>query len=240
MNIELIENNGVLELYVPQDKSIQDIKELLDKLKKNQIEVIRTDKLSLDQPKMIWCLCKDYGELLGYEREEMREVLENEFCAKREIEYFSISPYKRNACSKEGATEFIQFIIEHSIEQGYNLIISEGKGDKRVYKATREVVPDIRRYVLACLLHKRCAICGRNEVDLHHYHSVASIGGYEHDDGLKTPFISLCREHHTQFHNIGIKEFEKLYHIQGVWLSETLVRELKKVYPNHFQAFKEE
>lgn len=238
MNIELIENNGVLELYVPQDKSIKDIKELLDKLKKNQIEVIRTDKLSLDQSKMIWCLCKDYGELLGYEREEMREVLENEFCAKREIEYFSISPYKRNACSKEVATEFIQFIIEHSIEQGYNLIISEGKGDKRVYKSTREVVPSIQKYIIACLRNKVCCVCGkRTDVDLHH--SPALGVPYEQDDGKQTDFMSLYREHHSMAHNIGLKEFEKLFCLQPVWLSDSLIFELKKVYTNHFQAFKE-
>lgn len=225
-------------MYVPQDKNLQDIKKLLSKLKNSDIEVIRTDKLSLDQSKMIWCLCKDYGELLGYEREEMRGVLENEFCSKREIEYFSISPYKRNACSKEVATEFIQFIIEHSIEQGYNLIITEGKGAKRSFKSSREIVPDIQRYIIACLRNKVCCVCGKRvDVDLHH--SPALGVPYEQDDGKQTGFMSLCREHHSMAHNIGLKEFEKLFCLQPVWLSDSLIYELKKVYSNHFKAFKE-
>lgn len=238
MNIELKEINGELELYVDENKSLADIKSLLNKIKKSDIRIIRTKRLSLDQSKLIWVLCKELGDLIGYTREEMREVLEDEFCIKREIEYFSISPAKKDCCSMEVATEFIQFIIEFAIEQGYNLIIHEGKGEKRVKKSIREVVPDIQRYVIACLRSKTCAICGTNNADLHHWDNVSSIGGYEHDNGLKTRFISLCREHHTLFHSIGEKEFEKLYHLQGIWLTPTLVNDLKKVYKGHFKAFK--
>ena len=94
-------------------------------------------------------------------------------------------------------------------------------------------------------MNKTCAICGatteQREIDLHHWDSVNSIGGYEHDDGLKTRFISLCREHHTEFHNIEANAFSEKYHIDGVWLSENIVKKLKqdKIYPNHFKAFKE-
>ena len=102
------------------------------------------------------------------------------------------------------ATDFIQFIIEHAIKHDYNLIVYEGKGDNKVAKRLQDIAPDIRRYVIQCLLHKRCAVCGKLvEVDLHHWDSVASIGGYKHDDGLQTRFLPLCREHHTEFHNIG-------------------------------------
>lgn len=239
MNLELKEENGNINLYVPSNKNLKDIYNLITKLQKNEINVIRVDRLSLDQSKLIWCLAGEYGDLIGYEREEMRYILENEFCSSREIEYFSISPHKPSACSVEIATEFIQFIIEHSIEQGYNLIIHEGKGVNMKRKSAREVCPDIRRWVLAHLLNKSCAVCGKQyDIDLHHWDSANTIGGYEHDDGLQTRFISLCREHHTQFHNMGAEKFSELWHLEGIWLSVNLVVELKKVYPNHFKAFK--
>lgn len=239
MNLELKEEDGKINLYVPSNKSLKEIYGLITKLQNSEINVIKVDRLSLDQMKLIFVLCKEYGELRGYETEEMRELLQNEFCDSREIEYFSISPYKKNACSMETATEFIQFIIEHSIKYGYNLIIHEGKGINMKSKSVREVCPDIRRYVIACLLDKRCALCGKKtEVDLNHWDSVNTIGGYEHDDGLKTRFISLCREHHTLFHNTEKEVFAKKWHLEGVWLSVNLVIELKKVYPNHFKAFK--
>lgn len=104
MNLELKEENGNINLYVPSNKSLKEIYELISKLHQSEINVIKVDRLSLYQSKLIWCLCKEYGDLIGYEREEMREVLENEFCNSREIEYFSISPFKKNACSMETAT----------------------------------------------------------------------------------------------------------------------------------------
>lgn len=241
MNIELIEEGGEIKLFVPSNKSLKEIYSLINKIQNSEINVIKVDRLSLEQSKLIWVLCKEYGDLVGYEREEMREILENEFCSNREIEYFSISPFKKEACSMEVATEFIQFIIEHSIKQGYNLIIHEGKGENKKIRHSREVVPDIRRYVIACLLEKRCAVCGKLcDIELHHWDSVASIGGYDRDDGLQTRFISLCGEHHSQFHTIGEKEFSNRWHIEGVWLSVNLVKELKKIYTGHFKAFNEE
>ncbi len=238
MNLELKEEDGNINLYVPSNKNLKDIYNLITKLQKSEINVIKVDRLSLDQSKLIWVLCREYGELVGYEKEEMRELLQNEFCDSREIEYFSISPYKKNACSMETATEFIQFIIEHSIKYDYNLIIHEGKGVNMKCRSVREVCPDIRRYVIACLLDKRCALCGKKtEVDLNHWDSVNTIGGYEYDDGLQTRFISLCREHHTLFHNTEKKVFSEKWHLEGVWLSVNLVVELKKIYPNHFKAF---
>ena len=36
-----------------------------------------------------------------------------------------------------------------------------------------------------------------------------------------------------------IEEFEKKYHIKGIYLNEKLVSDLKMIYPGHFKAFKE-
>ena len=74
MNLELKEENGNINLYVPSNKSLKEIYELISKLHQSEINVIRVDRLSLDQSKLIWCLAGEYGELLGYEREEMHQV----------------------------------------------------------------------------------------------------------------------------------------------------------------------
>lgn len=235
--LELDDEENV-SIFIPEGISFEKIKDITNKIQSKEIQVVITRKISLQQTKLIWVLCKELGDLIGYTREGMRELLQEEFCNKNELPYFSISPSKSDCCSKDVATSFIQFIIEFAIEQGYNLIIPEGEGVKRVYKSVREVCPDVQRYVIACLRNKVCAVCGRRDnADLHHWDNVSSIGGYEHDDGLKTRFVSLCREHHSHFHNIEEKEFEKLYHLQGVWLTPSLVYELKKVYSGHFKAF---
>ena len=246
--IDIDKENNHVKVLVPSAKGTitqEKVKNFFGVLKQSTWEVEPVQRLSLDQMKMIFALCRDYSEIIGYEPEELRELLKAEFCIKNCIEDFSCSPYKRNAATMKVATEFIQFIIEHALNlTGCTLKVIEGHGKNRTVKSAREIVPDIRKYVIACLMNKTCAICGatteQREIDLHHWDSVNSIGGYEHDDGLKTRFISLCREHHTEFHNIEAKAFSEKYHIDGVWLSENMVKKLKqdKIYPHHFKAYK--
>lgn len=100
MNIEIIEEQGKLKIYFPHDKNFNEIKSILGKIKNQEIEVVRTDRITLDQLKMLWSIFKDLGNLIGYTREEMRELLENEYCTQKKIEYFSISTSKKTSCSK--------------------------------------------------------------------------------------------------------------------------------------------
>ena len=94
-------------------------------------------------------------------------------------------------------------------------------------------------FIYATLKKKICCICGKPG-ELEHYDNVARIGGYKFDDGRELRYMCLCRDHHTESHTIGKIEFSKKYHIAGIFLSDRQIKELKKVYINHFQAFKEE
>ena len=240
--LEIDIEEGITRYFLPSPKGVSEdsIKKFSNFLDNSNKEFVITHKLSIDQMKLIWVLCTELGELIGYERDDMREIIQSNFCASREYEDFSISPRKNNAATMEIASEFTQYIIEFAIEEGYNLILHEGHGENKTKKHMREVVPDIRRYVLACLLNKKCAICGTtHNIDLHHWDTANSIGGYKKDDGLKTRFISLCRSHHTLFHSLGENEFKNRYHLEGIMLSENIVNHLKKnkIYGNHFKAF---
>ena len=50
--------------------------------------------------------------------------------------------------------------------------------------------------------------------------------------------VRLCISHHIEKHNIGIKDFEEKYHIEGVWLNPNLVFKMLDIYPNHFKLFR--
>lgn len=77
-----------------------------------------------------------------------------------------------------------------------------------------EYVDDVQDYVYACLVNKKCPICGK-KADLHH---VTAIGmGRDRDEiiheGMEV--MPLCREHHTEIHTIGKADFFKKWHLQG-------------------------
>lgn len=77
-----------------------------------------------------------------------------------------------------------------------------------------DYVDDVKDYILACIINKKCVICGRM-ADLHHLDAVGA--GRDRDEiiheGLEV--ITLCREHHTEIHTIGKTTFCEKYHIPG-------------------------
>jgi hypothetical protein len=77
-----------------------------------------------------------------------------------------------------------------------------------------EYVDDIDDYVYACLIAKKCPICGK-KADLHH---VVPLGmGADRTEviheGLEV--LPLCREHHMEIHRTGKTDFFKRYHLNG-------------------------
>ena len=77
-----------------------------------------------------------------------------------------------------------------------------------------DYVDDVQDYVYACLVNKKCPICGK-KADLHH---VTAVGmGRDRDEiiheGMEV--MPLCREHHTEIHTIGKADFFKKWHLQG-------------------------
>nr|DAU42943.1 MAG TPA: Putative HNHc nuclease [Caudoviricetes sp.] len=222
-----------LIVTVAVEKVYPGLKEQLEEhLKKLKIRVIPIKKLTKAQNGLIHVLLKQFADELGWTMQDMKEYQKEQFALSRDLEKFSTA-----SCDMEMANDFIAFIIEQALENEINLYILN-KHDNR-YKIILNIDKTTERYVIACLRAKTCAICGRKGADLHHWKTIASAAGtYENDDGLKTPFMSLCRIHHNEFHEKGQKEFEEKYHIGGVWLNPQLVYELLGVYPNHFKLFR--
>ena len=75
-------------------------------------------------------------------------------------------------------------------------------------------VDDIDNYVYMCLIHKKCCICGK-KAELHHVDSVGMGNDRTEVQHEGRNALSLCREHHTEIHAIGINSFLEKYHING-------------------------
>lgn len=88
-----------------------------------------------------------------------------------------------------------------------------------------EYVDDIDDYVYACLIAKKCPICGK-KADLHHYENIGM--GRDRDtiihEGMEV--LPLCREHHTEVHTIGRDTFMKKWHLgdHGIVADKTICK----------------
>ena len=234
---EIVGNKIVLTVAV--EKVLPGLKEEMEEILNNYIiEVIPVQKMSQSQNALIHVLFNQFAYEKGWEMLDMKNFLKEAFGLA-----YDIFDFKTSTCDMQLANEFIAFIIEFAINWDVNLYIMNKKD--RSTRHILEIDNITQRYVIACLKKKMCAICGKvhdeyNSIELHHWKSVsAAKGEYKYDNGLSTPFISLCTQHHSEFHSIGVETFKNKYHIEGVWLNEKLVIDLKKVYPNHFKAFKE-
>ncbi len=226
-----VENNKLI-LTVPVKKITKDTKKELEKrIKKYPIEVEPVEIRTQAQNALIHLLLEQYAFELGSTLFEMKRDLKILFS-----EAYGMEDFETSKADIKTANLFISFIIDHALNNNINLYIYNKR--EKIFQNILEIDEVAHRYVIACLKSKKCAICN-DTADLEHWDNVSQVGGYKFDTGLEGRFISLCRIHHGEKHHLGRTDFKRKYHIQGIFLNEKLVIELREIYKNHFKAFKE-
>ena len=85
----------------------------------------------------------------------------------------------------------VKFIIENDVPLNFPLI---------------GYVDDIAHYTYMCVIHRKCAVCGRR-AELHHVDAVGMGNDRGDVQHLGREVISLCRAHHTEMHTLGKQDF---------------------------------
>ena len=106
------------------------------------------------------------------------------------------------------AREFINTILEFALEWGIPL--SDNAIDR---------TDDIGRYLYYCLMHKKCAICGKDG-EIHHEDAIGMGNNRRKVDDSNYKKICLCREHHTIAHQMGVIRFRQMYKVYGIVVKE--------------------
>lgn len=146
--------------------------------------------------------------------EDVRFVLTDNYCRLNGIDLFSLSPTNENCASRELASDFIDWLVNLCVENAIPCM------DTLLNRCE-----DIERYIYACCLHKRCAICGR-KADIHEVETVG-MGRNRRKIGHAGQLVEpLCRIHHDEVGEIGQKSFDEKYHLQAIRLDEKLCEKL--------------
>jgi hypothetical protein len=155
--------------------------------------------ISAEQRKKAYATIRDISDWTGYLPEEMKEILKYQHMMRTGDAYFSLSN-----CSMDTAREFINTILEFALENGIPL------SDNAI-----ERTDDIGRYLYYCMLHKKCAICGKDG-EIHHEDAIGMGNDRTKVDDSSYKKICLCREHHTLAHNLGVIRFREMYKVYGI------------------------
>lgn len=182
------------------------------KIKECYVEPIDSRPLSDSQRRMCYALINAISQWSGSSPEEIKNAFKLEFWAER-VETLADKVFSLANAPMSLVAEFQRFLID--------FIISN---DVPVRRPLIEYVDDIEHYVYMCLIHKKCAVCGKR-ADLHHIDAVGMGNDRTQIIHEGREVISLCREHHAEMHTIGKTAFFEKYHFSGgIKIDKTILK----------------
>jgi hypothetical protein len=168
---------------------------------------------TLEQIRKAWALMGEIAEYQGQGKDDVYREQSTAFSLKH-LEILQGELFHLSTATVSTARTFINLLIEIIIEYGI---------------PTKEplygLCDDIERYVYACLMNKKCAVCGK-KADIHHCEgSTVGMGRNRKTMiHLGLELMPLCREHHGECHSMGQKAFNEKYHLQGIPADEKICK----------------
>ncbi len=82
---------------------------------------------------------------------------------------------------------------------------------------TSDLLKQDKSFLYWSTVNRNCVICGKHG-ELAHYHAVGRGRNRRKIEHTSNKVLALCREHHTEQHNIGIDSFNDKYHLHDSWV----------------------
>jgi len=166
---------------------------------------------TLEQIRKAWALMGEIAEYQGQGKDDVYREQSTAFSLKH-LEILQGELFHLSTATVSTARAFINLLIEIILEYGI---------------PTKEplygLCDDLERYTYACLMNKKCAVCGR-KTELHHVQAVG-MGRNRHEiDHIGMLCLPLCREHHDEAHLIGNKAFEERYHLIPIQIDQKIAK----------------
>lgn len=177
-----------------------------------------TDK----QRRFIFALCNDISYYMGEDPEWVRMLVQNYNAKLRNIEVESLS--MTDITYANGLIDtIINFMIENEIPFSKALIDDYGYtfDEKQTY---------------SMCLKRVCVVCGAR-ADIHHVDSIGMGNNRNKVSHVGKRALPLCRQHHTECHEIGNDSFIEKYHLTPIKIDEKMEYFIKK---KKLRMFKED
>lgn len=199
---------GYIVVRAPYDNTQRMIRREYEEV---QIGLVDGRRITPEQRRKAFALVGEIAAYTGYERDEAHLTLKHEFMNKHldqlQKELFSLSD-----CDVTTAKEYISYLIDFCLTF-----------DVPTKVPLTELCDDVERYVYACLIHKKCCVCGK-KAELHHVDRVG-MGNNRNEivhEGRRC--LPLCREHHTEVDHLGDIRLCERYHVTPVKIDERIIK----------------
>lgn len=166
-----------------------------------------------EQNRKAWALMTEIADYQGQEKEATYREQALAFTDKF-LEILQGRLFHLSTATVSEASAFITMLVEIIVENGIP-----------TKEPLYQMCEDVEKYVYACLMNKKCCVCGK-KADLHHCDGSRIGMGYNRKTKpqLGAMVMPLCRVHHTEYHTIGGTAFGEKYHVVPVALDKRLAQ----------------
>ena len=171
--------------------------------------------ISPEQRRKAHACMGDIAEWVGDTPEYIKRLMKLEFIQTR-LQALEKSIFSLSDCDVTTAREFITYLIDFMIEHAVPSKVP-------LY----EMCEDIGKYVYACLMHKRCAVCGAQKADLHHFDPIGMGRDRNEVPQIGMRVISLCRLHHNEAHSKGRSWLIDDLHLEAIPMDDAIAKKYK-------------
>lgn len=160
-------------------------------------------KITDKQRRKLFAMVRDifnhYGQPMDYLR----------YMFQKQLEFLhGYEPISLSDCSRRQASELIELILDFVFTH-----------DIPMNKATSDLMSNDKYFIYKSTINRICVVCGAKNADLAHYQAVGRGRNRNKMDHYGNKVLALCRNHHTEQHQIGMNTFNSKYHLHNSWIA---------------------
>lgn len=171
-------------------------------------------RITPEQRRKAFALVGEIAAWSGYERDEAHLTLKHQF-VQQHLEQLQKELFSLSNCDVTTAREYINYLIDFCLTF-----------DVPTHVPLVDLCDDVERYVYSCLIHKRCAVCGK-KAELHHVDRVGMGNNRNEIQHIGRRCLPLCGGvggHHTEVDHLGDEAFCEKYHIKPVIIDARIIK----------------
>ena|SRR5699024_253189 len=163
-------------------------------------------KITDKQRRKVFALVNDIEAHTGSPREYMRAMFMDYLKSLQGTE----ERISLSNCSKRTASDLIDIILQWTFQH-----------DVPLNHKTSDLMKEDNYFIYLSTINRKCVICGKPNSDIAHLEAVGSGRDRRIHDHTNHHVLALCRRHHNEQHQVGIKTFNQTYHLENSWVKVT-------------------
>ena len=167
-----------------------------------------------EQRRKAYALMGEIAAWAGIDADEVKMTTKHDF-VQRHLDGLHRELFSLSTCDVTTARNYITYLIDFVLEF-----------DVPLKMPLLEVCDDVSKAVYACLMHKRCVICGKH-TELHHVDRVGMGNNRREICHIGMRALPLCREHHNEAHQHGDAALMDKYHLEPVVIDDRIAKKYR-------------